>query len=263
MKTLKMIAFFCVVALAMFFIAGCAAKNAEEYEEADGFDELETEADGVEDVDDEEDDTNDEDVEEVDDADEEEIDNEEDEETAPRTVTTETSAKEPTTLKKVTVTEGEMVSINVKGTDPDGDKLSYTFSKPLSAQGKWQTKRGDAGVYHADVTASDGKTSITKTIEIEVLKSFQPPLMEKLRDVTIEEGDTVTLEPKISDPDGDKVTITYTGWMTSASKVTDYDSAGNYVVTVTATDGEYEVSQDVRVTVTDINRAPDFDVLLQ
>ncbi len=250
----KVIVVLCIVAITAMLMIGCAKRTQEaENEEdlaGDEFDEL---AVGF-----------DEDAEDVDAAAEEEA---EEEDNAPAASATpvkkvETSAKDAS-VKRITVTEGELVSVDVRGTDPDGDSLVYAFTKPLNSQGKWQTKRGDAGMYRAEITASDSKTAITKTVEIEVLKTNQPPVMERLSDVSVEEGDSVTLDPKVTDPDSDRVTVSYSGWMVSSLKTTGYDDAGTYVVTITATDGEYEVSQDVRVTVQDVNRAPEFDIVLQ
>ncbi len=260
MKTSKIIALLCVLAIAMMLVAGCAKRSQEQKDEEDlNGDEFDEVSSGIDD-----------DTEDVDAVGEEVTDTDSENASSPASsapirtapARTETSAKD-IGVKKITVTEGELVSVDVKGTDPDGDPLIYTFTKPLNPQGKWQTKRGDAGVYHADVTATDGKSSITKTIEIEVLKSNQPPEMERLADIAVEEGDTVTIDPTISDPDGDRLKTTYAGWMTSSTKTTGFDDAGVYTVTITATDGEYEVSQDVRVTVNDVNRAPDFDIVLQ
>src|SRR3989344_2002455 len=55
-----------------------------------------------------------------------------------------------------TVTEGELVKIKLKATDPDGNPLVYNFSWPLNEKGEWQTKTGDAGQYNVIVTVSDG-----------------------------------------------------------------------------------------------------------
>lgn len=257
MKACKLMTILCIILLAMTLIAGCAKRTiiSEEETSEDAFDELSTDVD-----DDTEEDYTEDSVLSDDDEETEEASTET---ASSGTGRTETSASEPSMIKKITVKEGEMVSLNVRGADPDGDKLVYTFSKPLNSQGKWQTSRGDAGLYQADVSVSDGKTSITKTVEIEVLESNEPPTMENLADVTIEEGDVVTLDPRVTDSDGDKVTITYSGWMTSSTKTTGYEDAGNYVVTITATDGEYEVSQDIHVTIQDVNRAPSFDIVLQ
>lgn len=258
MKAYKLMAILCIMLLAITIIAGCAKRTISDDETSgDEFDELLT---GVDEIDEEES----EDTVTDDDTDYEETDEEETSGTvSSRAGRTETSVSEPSTIKKITVKEGELVSLDVRGADPDGDTLVYTFSKPLNSQGRWQTKRGDAGLYQADVSVSDGKTLITKAVAIEVLKSNEPPVMENLADVSIEEGDMVTLDPQVTDPDGDKVMVTYNGWMTSSTKTTGYDDAGSYVVTITATDSEYEVSQDIHVTVQDVNRAPSFDIVLQ
>ncbi|MCX8147287.1 MAG: hypothetical protein N3D84_02370 [Candidatus Woesearchaeota archaeon] len=163
---------------------------------------------------------------------------------------------------EITVYEGELVEIKVKGYDPDGDKITYKFSAPLDENGKWQTKTGDAGVYDVKITASDGKTETTKSIKIKVLSKNNPPVMEKIADITVREGDVITLSPKVLDPDGDQVTIKYSGWMSSATYKTGYNDAGEHIVTVTASDGKLETSQNVKITVTDVNRAPEFEIVI-
>jgi hypothetical protein len=173
-----------------------------------------------------------------------------------------TQAAPAETAKKIVVTEGETVALQLRGTDPDGDVIQYTYSAPLDAEGTWTTEAGDAGTYEVDITASDGKSEVTKTIRIEVLKANEPPVIEGLQDITIEEGESVKLAPQISDPDGDKVTYTISGWMTALEKTSGYDDAGTYTVTVTATDGEFEVSKDITVVITDVNRAPEFEIVL-
>lgn len=46
--------------------------------------------------------------------------------------------------------------------------------------------------------------------------------------------------------------------MTGETYKTTYDDAGEYTVKVTVTDGEFETSQIVPVTVRDVNRPPVF-----
>ena len=90
-----------------------------------------------------------------------------------------------------------------------------------------------------------------------VVKSLnKAPILKLEKEITVDEGQTITLTPEVSDPDGDQVTISYSGWMDSTTYETDYDDAGLHTVTVTASDGKVEVTQDVKVTVNDLNRAP-------
>lgn len=155
-----------------------------------------------------------------------------------------------------TVTEGEKVSFpNLKAVDPDGDKITYAFSSPLDAKGEWQTKTGDAGEYKIVITASDGKTTTKQDVIIKVLAGNKAPVIE-LADVKVKEGEQVTLAPKVSDADGDKLTTTYSGWMTTNTKKTSFSDAGTHAVTVTADDGKAKTTKTVNVLVEDVNQKP-------
>ena len=77
--------------------------------------------------------------------------------------------EETSDLPVKVVTEGDLVSFpNLKATDPDGDPIKYTFSKPLNDKGEWQTKVGDKGEYVVTITASDGTNSVDQKIKIVV-----------------------------------------------------------------------------------------------
>tara|TARA_Y100000310_G_scaffold325865_1_gene390020 strand:+ start:703 stop:1455 length:753 start_codon:yes stop_codon:yes gene_type:complete len=162
-------------------------------------------------------------------------------------------------LPLVKVTEGELVEFpNLNAVDPDGDKIVYTFSAPLNEGGEWETEEGDAGEYSAVITASDGLNEIEQEVRIIVLELNKAPVLERMADLVIKEGETLTLSPKALDPEGETLTITYSGWLTSNTKELGYDDAGEYIVRVTVSDGIKEVFQDVKVTVEDMNRPPEF-----
>ncbi|TKJ17040.1 hypothetical protein CEE44_00710 [Candidatus Woesearchaeota archaeon B3_Woes] len=164
--------------------------------------------------------------------------------------------KEVLTLK---VDEGVLVSFpNLEATDPDGDKITYTFSQPLNPKGEWQTEEGDAGEYTVTITVSDGASQIKQDVMIIVEEVNKDPVLEKIKDIVVKEGETVALSPKALDPEGKPITITYSGWMTSDTKELDYNSAGDYIVRVTVSDGVNDKHQDVKVTVEDVNRPPTF-----
>jgi hypothetical protein len=164
-------------------------------------------------------------------------------------------------LPKKTVTEGEKVSFpNLKASDPDGDPITYTFSSPLNKDGEWETEKGDAGNYRVTITASDGVNKVSQDVMVVVLSANKAPVIEGLKDVTVNEGDTVSLSPTVTDPEGDEVTVTYSGWMASSTKGTTFADAGTYTVKVTATDGESESVETVKVTVLNVNRQPALSV---
>ncbi|MBW2986733.1 hypothetical protein KY333_05170 [Candidatus Woesearchaeota archaeon] len=164
-------------------------------------------------------------------------------------------------IAEITLKEGETVELSVEAEDPDGDDVTVTFGVPLGAQdGVWETKQGDAGTYEVEVTASDGKLEDAKTVKIIVQSLNNPPVIDlALPTINVEEGETVQIDAEITDPENDELTITYSGWMTSTSYLTDYDDAGTHVVTITVTDGINTATQDVTVNVLDKNRPPTFD----
>ena len=155
-----------------------------------------------------------------------------------------------------TYTEGDLVKLSPKATDEDGDTVTFTYSEPLNEDGEWQTQSGDAGEYLVSVTATDGKASVTKEINIVVTGGNAAPIISNLVDLTVKEGDTISLNPEVSDADGDDITITYSGWMSENSYTTNYNDAGDYGVVVKATDGTSETTKSVSITVENNNRAP-------
>ncbi|MFH0977678.1 MAG: hypothetical protein V1837_00105 [Candidatus Woesearchaeota archaeon] len=160
-------------------------------------------------------------------------------------------------LPRKVVKEGELVSFpNLQAVDPDGDKISYTFTAPLNSQGQWQTAKGDAGDYKVTITASDGTNTVSQDVLIAVESSNSAPIIQLDSAITVKEGHIVSLSPIVQDPDGDNVSVSYSGWMTSNAYQTTYDDSGNYIVTLTASDGTHTVSKDVKVIVENVNRAP-------
>ncbi|UCD83557.1 MAG: hypothetical protein JSU92_09645 [Deltaproteobacteria bacterium] len=82
----------------------------------------------------------------------------------------------------------------------------------------------------------------------------RPPSLESIPDITVYAGDTVTIEPSASDPDGNTVFFSYSGWMNSNTCTTTPEDRGVNTVMVTASDGLLENSVDVTVTV--LNNPP-------
>ncbi|MGM5484997.1 MAG: Ig-like domain-containing protein [Nanobdellota archaeon] len=156
--------------------------------------------------------------------------------------------------------EGDLVSFSdVKVTDPDGDPIELSFSEPLNEDGEWQTEQGDAGQYVSTITASDGEIEVSKQVKIVVEGVNEAPVIDVQDEITVDEGETVSIEPSVTDPEGDSVEVSFSGWMDSEEYTTNYDDAGEYTVTVTATDGKNSVEEEVTVVVNDVNRAPELE----
>ncbi|MBD3203038.1 hypothetical protein GF327_01985 [Candidatus Woesearchaeota archaeon] len=161
----------------------------------------------------------------------------------------------------ITVVEGELVDIDPQVTDPDGDELSIEFSEPLNEDGEWQTEQGDAGLYTATITVSDGVSTVEREITILVLPGNMPPEIGIEETLEYDEGDRIVLDPEITDPDDENVTVSYSGWIKSSVYETDYDDAGEYTVTITASDGTSTVEKEITIVVNNVNRKPVLELL--
>lgn len=162
------------------------------------------------------------------------------------------------------VTEGELVSFpNLQATDPDGDPITYTFTTPLDTSGQWQTQEGDAGEYTVTIIASDGKNEVSQQVRLVVEAKNKAPTITLTtpKEITVDEGETVKIEATAVDPDQDPVTLTFSGWMETPERETTYNDAGTHTVTITASDGTKETVEEITVTVNDVNRAPNLEVL--
>ena len=169
--------------------------------------------------------------------------------------------REPTIkpLPDVVVQEGDRVTVKPTAIDPDNDPLTITFSKPLSSEGKWETRLGNAGKHPIVVTASDGNATTSTRFTITVTKQNLPPALLGIQDITVDEGQTITLSIQATDPENDPVRVTYSGYMTSPTKSFGYEDQGTHKVEVTASDGVSTVVEIFTVHVRDVNRPPVFN----
>jgi len=157
----------------------------------------------------------------------------------------------------VTVKENEKISLKPKLNDPDNDPITITYSKPLDDNGEWKTNYGDAGEYVVTISATDGKVTTERKIKIVVERVNIAPTITALEDITVNEGETVTFSPEATDPNGDKVTLTVSKPLNEESFTTDYTTAGEYKITVTASDGELETQESFKLTINDVNQKPE------
>jgi len=160
-------------------------------------------------------------------------------------------------LQKIEVDENELIDLNIKVNDPDNDKINYTFSLPLNSQGKWKTNYGDTGEYVVTITASDGKLTSKKDILLVINRVNVPPIIKKIKDKTVKEGETIKLEPQVIDPNGDSITVALSEPLTTGTWKTDHTGAGEYEITITASDGELESKETFLLTVIDVNIPPE------
>jgi hypothetical protein len=117
------------------------------------------------------------------------------------------------------------------------------------------------------VTATDGQYSVSAPMGVTVLAVNDPPVaLSQIGDVAVAEDESATLElsERFADADSDlayqvdgaiqiTATIDAAGTLTISAPENWY---GSESLTVTATDGEYDLSETVQVTFTPVNDAP-------
>jgi len=160
-------------------------------------------------------------------------------------------------LADVTATEGDTIRIKPEISDINRDEIKVTYTLPIDSNGVWVTDYTSAGTYKIVVKASDDELQSTEELTIIVENKNGLPVIENIEDIVIDEGETVRIEPKVTDVDKDKVITTISEpvgndgiWQTS------YSDHGTYSLTISASDGKGTTSKTVQITIRDINRPP-------
>jgi len=94
------------------------------------------------------------------------------------------------------------------------------------------------------------------------------PILEEIDDVEAKETDTIVIELQASDPDGDEISYEIDDdrfvqdgnvftWETT------FDDSGEYAIAVTVTDGSDSTTQEVIVTIANVNRPPQILDIIQ
>jgi len=181
------------------------------------------------------------------------------------------SSPEETTLK---AKEDSTLEFSVSASDLNNDVLEYSWK--LDGEGVSTGKEytynigyDGAGQHTVKITVSDSVKEASKIWSVEIDNVNREPVLEKIGQIKVKETETVVLEPKADDPDEDSLTFSASDdnfdevdgkfeWETT------YDDSGEYTVTVTASDGEDSVSQEVSIVVENVNRAPVIeDIILE
>jgi outer membrane protein OmpA-like peptidoglycan-associated protein len=164
-----------------------------------------------------------------------------------------TASIEPTTFD---ITQGESQNFRCKGTDPEKDTLTYSWTvegQKLAAAGPditFGSEGRNPSTYSITCSVSDGEFSASATAKGTVRAKVPPPPPAN-RPPTIEcqtstvdlwSGESKELRAKASDPDGDNLTYAWSGTGVKGSGATaKFDAsgvkAGSYTVTVTVDDG--------------------------
>jgi hypothetical protein len=89
-----------------------------------------------------------------------------------------------------------------------------------------------------------------------------PPSSKDVLVVEVNENELVNLDVKVTDPDEDDVTYTFSAPLDNLGKwQTNYGDAGEYLVTLKATDGQLTTEQQLKVIVNRVNVPPVIDAV--
>ena len=166
------------------------------------------------------------------------------------------------TLRDLTYKEGDVVNFQAQVTDPNNDAVSVTVSEPLARE-SWATDSKSSGDYLIKVEASDGELTSEKTFQLTILDVNLAPQISGLENIyNIKEGETLTLEPIITDEDEDEgkpVVVTISEPVGNNGEWTpNYTQRGTYYVTVTADDGRGAVvTKKITINVEPVNMPPE------
>ena len=156
---------------------------------------------------------------------------------------------EPSTFS---ILPGESANLRCLATDANNDPLTYTWDvdgQRLAAEGPQITFGSEGrnpGSYKVTCTASDGEASASASSAGTIReKPNQPPVIEcQTNTLDVASGGSVELMAKASDPDGDKLTYSWSGASGAVSGTGNTGTfnaagvkAGSYIVTVAVDDG--------------------------
>ncbi|MBI4152380.1 hypothetical protein HY495_01605 [Candidatus Woesearchaeota archaeon] len=171
--------------------------------------------------------------------------------------------------EKITVSEGEMISLKNNVEDLEGDALTFIFSPPFNRDGEWLTDGRDQGTYRVEIQADDGQEKILLRLEVEVRDVNLPPRVMKTfsdeKTVISEEDQTIDFYVDARDDDGDLLQYQWQlanetlGAEQNFSHYFGYGTAGEYVLQASISDGVLNTTEEWRIIVKKKNRKPEFE----
>ena len=184
-------------------------------------------------------------------------------------------------IKNRVINGDEGLEITLSANDPDGDEITYSANNlPEGARlegnvftwkpGYDAVRRQDFvdwfmdkfGVlsksFYVQFAASSMDKKVVQNIVITVKDVNRAPVLEGMEPINISEGGILKIVPKTYDPDNDKVSLSYTGFIKTDTYKSKPGDAGTYDVIVTASDGLLTTSKFVQINIKRVNRVPVF-----
>jgi hypothetical protein len=153
---------------------------------------------------------------------------------------------------------GDVLTLSLSGSDAESFDLSTDNVLTFVTAPDYETKSS----YSITLSLTDGTETVTKDITVTVTNvNDVAPVFTSEATFSAAENQTAIETASAKDADGDSITFTVSGTelaITSAGVLTfvsapDFETKASYTATVTATDGVNETTQDITVTVTNVN----------
>src|SRR3989338_918077 len=166
----------------------------------------------------------------------------------------------------IIVDETEQVAFSVAASDLNEDILRYSWKLDGVSIGnddsvEYKTTYEDSGSHTVKTIVSDGIFDTEKIWSVTVNNVNRKPQISEVGDIEAKETDTITINVAALDDDGDELSysIDDSRFVQDGSAFTwetTYDDAGKHLVTISVSDGVDTTTQEVTVTVENVNRPP-------
>jgi len=156
----------------------------------------------------------------------------------------------------------------------DGNALDYSVSgnqnvvvqiDPVTHEASFSQPPGWNGtekvIFKAEDTEGNSVSSNEITLQVEGVANA--PVLDFIPDIYVDESQEIMITPHATDLDNDEIVYAFSAPFDAQGRwQTDFDDAGMYIITVTATDATGLVArQDVNVNVRNVNRPPVLAIL--
>jgi hypothetical protein len=166
------------------------------------------------------------------------------------------------------IKEDNIIDFSVSASDLNSDDLYYEWKidgEEVSddTSYSYELDYDSAGSHTVKLAITDGTLETAQIWAITVENVNREPEMGEIGNIAIRENEPVIVVLEASDPDGDALNfIIDSDKFVQEGNVftwdTTYDDAGSYDITLTVSDGDLSVSQQINVAVENVNRAPVF-----
>lgn len=174
-----------------------------------------------------------------------------------------------TSAPVVVTAEGAAYAYALSAIDADGQSLAFALTMAPAGMALvnntlvWQPGYEQAGSYPVTVTVTDGEDPVAQSFTLVVSNTNRAPEFISVPVTQVNENNPYSYTLQAIDPDGQFLSYSLTSapagmlmMLDTLQWQPDYQQAGEYTITVAATDGETTVEQSFTLTVANVNRTP-------